>query len=455
MRTARLLLCCLPLLACVTTRSAARDGQRGPVLFTVTHPSKPGASLSLMGTVHVERADFRFDRAVERAIDETGQLFVEIDTTPEVEHRLQAEVLRLGTMPEGQSAKDVVRSETWTAVERECTRLHLEVAKLGRLKPWLLGLTLSLLSMQQTNPGLRTDLGLDKRVLAMVRAAGKPITSLETADFQLALLSGGDAVEQDARLAGTLHGLTRPETAKTLFAAFEAGDLDTLERMVFETDDHSPAREAQMKRFWSDRNQAMFQKLDAAFGTPSHQLVAVGTGHLLGDLGLVRLFEQKGYRVARAHAEGPGAAWVAPWYLEKGDGFTLSFPGAPTRKAMPVGGAQSALTMWQGGALAYVIQVTRAAQLELASASDRQDVVEATVFQLAKGRKVVSSEVVDFLGHPAMHAVIEGGTPGVHLETYTLDANGVFFSLRAVSIANAPVPQGDFDRFFKSFQLAK
>ena len=189
-------------------------------------------------------------------------------------------------------------------------------------------------------------------------------------------------------------------------------DLQTLERLVFESDDQSAAHDAFMKRFWSDRNLAMFEKLEASFGTPSHQLVAVGTGHLLGDLGLVRLFEQKGYLVEHARAEGPGAAWVAPWYVEKGEGFTLSFPAAPTRKVTPIAeGAQTAVTMWQGGAFAYAIEVTSAPNLGKALDAQRQTIFKATVDELAKGRKVISSEQVEFLGRPALHAVIEGGTP--------------------------------------------
>jgi len=425
------------------------------VLFTVTHPDKPGARLALMGTVHLERADFRLDRAVEKAIDGTEQLFVEIDATAEVERQLQIDALRLGSLPEGQSVKDQLKPETWALLEKECTRLKLDPARLSKFKPWLLALTLSVVSMQQANPGMRQDLGLDKRVIAMVRAKNKTITSLETAEFQLGLLSAGDAAQQDARLAATLKGLSKPEKAKELFAAFEAGDLGTLERLVLESEDKSGEHEAFMKHFWADRNVAMFEKLKASFGTPLLQVVAVGTGHLLGDTGLVRQFEKAGYVVERAKAEGPGAPWVAPWETETGAGFSLSFPGKPTRKVTPLGNdAESTVLLWQSGTLAYAAEVTRAPNLAKALETKRAAVFQSAIDELAKGRTITKSETVDFAGRPALHVFIEGGTPEIHIETYAVDSGDVVYSLRAVSVGPAAaVPHEDFERFFQSFTL--
>jgi hypothetical protein len=69
---------------------------------------------------------------------------------------------------------------------------------------------------------------------------------------------------------------------------------------------------------------------------------------------------------------------------------------------------------------------------------------------------VISLEQVDFHGRPALHAIIEGGTPELHIETWALDANGVFFSLRAVSVGStAAVPHEDFARFFDGLEVVK
>lgn len=424
------------------------------MLFVVTHPDKPGARLSLMGTMHLERSDFRLDRTVERAIDSTDQLFVEIDTTPEVERQLQSETMRLGTLPEGQSVKDQLKPETWALLEKECTRLKLDAARLTQFKPWLLGLMLTVVSLQQANPDMRAELGLDKRVIALVRAKNKPITSLETADFQLGLLSGGDAALQEAQLTSTLKELAAPDKAKALFAAFEEGDLGSLEKLVLDDDDKDAAHEAYMKRFWVDRNLAMFDKLKASFGTPGKQLVAVGMGHLLGDTGLVRQFEKAGYVVERAKTEGPGAPWVAPWLTETGDGFSLSFPGEPTRKVTPLDNAESTVLLWQSGAVAFALEVTRAPTLAKKIATERTAILQSGIDTLAKGRSITKSETVELAGHPALHAIIEGGTPELHIETYAFEASGVVYSLRAVAVGGSgSVPQADFARFFKSFTL--
>ena len=454
-RNARLFLLCLPLLACVAPRSAIRPEERGPVLFTVTHPDKPGARVSLMGTVHLARTGYRLDRAVERTIDETEQLFVEIDSTPEVERQLQVDALRLGTLPEGQSVKDQLRPETWTRLQKACEQLQLDVAAVSKFKPWLLSLTLTLTAMQRANPDLRSELGLDKRVMSAMRARKKTITSLESPEFQLALLSGGDEAVQDLRLAATLEALEKGETGRKLFDAFEAGDLGTLEQVTLQRGSMRPEHEAFMKKVWTERNLAMFDKVKAAFGSTTPQVVAVGTGHLLGDTGLVRLFEQAGYVVERVKSEGPGAEYVAPWVTESGPDFSIGFPATPMRKVVPLAnGAESTLLLWQGGARAYALEVTRAPHLADVVAANGLAIFQSSVDVLAKGRTMKTSETVTFAGRPALHAVIEGGTPSIQLEAYVIAHGDALFSLRAVWSGDAAsLPKEEFERFFKTLEL--
>lgn len=455
MRIARLLLLCLPLLACVAPRSAIRPEERGPVLFTVTHPDKPGARLSLLGTIHIAPIGFRVDRAVERTLDEAEQLFVEVDTTPELEQRLQGETLRLGLLPEGQSVKDQLSPETWTAFEAACKRLQLNPAALTRFRPWFLGLTLTILTMQRANPNLRPELGLDKRAMAVVRAKHKPITQLESAEFQLGLLSGGDDTLQQQRLSTALQAVSKPELSQRLFTAFEAGDLGTLEQMMLEQNDKSALHEEYVKRFWTDRNVAMFEKLKAAFGSTTPQVVAVGAGHLIGDTGLVRQFERAGYVVERVKSEGLAAPATVPWVTEPLPGASVSFPGKPTHKTTPLGDdGESTVWMWQGGTKAFVVEVMRSPKFGKTGDAARVGLMEATVEQLAKGRTRTKSERGQLAGRPALHAVIDGGEPSLRLETWIIDSADTLYSLRVVWAGEPDgIPQAEFDQFFQSLKL--
>lgn len=455
-RFARLtLLLCLPLLACVAPRSAIRPEERGPVLFTVTHPDKPGARLSLMGTVHIAPEGFCLDRAVERTLDEAEQLFVEVDSSPEREARVQREALRLGMLPEGQSVKDQISPETWAAFEDACKRLQVSSTSLARFKPWLLGITLTVFTMQRANPNLRGELGLDKRALSVLRAKQKTITELESAEFQLELLSSGDAAMQEARLASALKSVAKPELADRLFTAFEAGDLGTLEQMMLEQNDKSANHEAYLKRFWTDRNVAMFEKLKAAFGSTTPQVVAVGAGHLIGDTGLVRQFERAGYVVERVKSEGLGAPATIPWVTDRAAGMTLSFPAKPNRATTPVGDdGESTVWMWQGGLRAFGAEAMRSPSLGKSGSPAREALIKSSIEQFAKGRTLTKSERSQLAGYPAVHAIIDGGESNLHLEIWMIDVNDTIYSLRAAWSGNASTaPRAEFDRFFQSLKL--
>jgi hypothetical protein len=320
----------------------------------------------------------------------------------------------------------------------------------------MIQLTLSVLNIQQADPSLRSELGIDKRVMATAHAAHTPVHSLESVDFQLDLLSWGDAQSQDASLASTLKELNKPSSINEMFTAWEAGDLPSLERLMVKPDE-AKARSAQFKRFWIDRNQAMFDKLQPHFATTHRGLVAVGAGHLLGEQGLVRLFERAGYVVERAASLGPGAAWNPPWAVVKEPGFEVSFPASPKRTATPLAnGANTTVWLWQTPSLAFAIEATFAPHLAEALATHRFDIFAPVVKALSAGRTVEKSEQVEFLGKPALRVLIMGGTPAATIEVIIVDDHDTVYSLRAVStLAAEHVPHADFERFFSGFSLPK
>ena len=62
----------------------------------------------------------------------------------------------------------------------------------------------------------------------------------------------------------------------------------------------SPAQAAEMReRLYDARNREMADKIVVMLAGTDPVFVAVGTGHLLGDAGIVELLRRKGYAIRR------------------------------------------------------------------------------------------------------------------------------------------------------------
>lgn len=60
-----------------------------------------------------------------------------------------------------------------------------------------------------------------------------------------------------------------------------------------------PAMVDQYKLMFDDRNLAWIERFDEIFDRPGTEFIAVGAGHLVGEKGLVKLLENKGYKVVK------------------------------------------------------------------------------------------------------------------------------------------------------------
>ncbi len=96
-------------------------------------------------------------------------------------------------------------------------------------------------------------------------------------------------------LASTLR---RTEKAKEYLqkmqTAYLTGDADTLLQLIYEQDAGPPSL---MKKLVDDRNVTMTASLEQYLKGKEPCFVVVGAAHLLGDNGIVKLLQNKGYRV--------------------------------------------------------------------------------------------------------------------------------------------------------------
>jgi uncharacterized protein YbaP (TraB family) len=144
---------------------------------------------------------------------------------------------------------------------------------------------------------LSSDDGVEAGLTEEFRAAGKPISGLETAHSQLMLFETLDPATQRALLTRAAEGAgDAVADVRALTDAWSRGDVAALENVINEDVDAVPAaREAII----TARNRVWSSWVKQRMARPGTVLVAVGAGHLVGSDGLPAMLAAEGVTVRR------------------------------------------------------------------------------------------------------------------------------------------------------------
>lgn len=278
----------------------------GPLLWEGT---RAGHRLTLFGTIHVpDERVLRLPPAVQAAFGRADRVATEIP----LDARTQAEMAGLLMLPPDQRLRAIIGEARFARLEAR-VRAAVEpraplvapalLGVLDRLKPW--AAMAQLASLEYLPDLLEGKQGLDARLYADARAAGKPVTGLETAAEQAATFEVFTAEEQVRLLESALEDVETPDgapTAATLVEWYLAGDAEKLASALTPSKD---ADAALAKKFETEvlvrRNHRMTERIEALRrDAPAESLfVAVGALHLVGPDNLPQLLKTRGYDIAR------------------------------------------------------------------------------------------------------------------------------------------------------------
>lgn len=266
-----------------------------PLLWKVSDSDN---AVYLLGSFHMLRpADYPLAQDVEGAFADAESLVFEL-SPEEMGPALSTQMLQAALRSDGKSLRDDLDAATWTKLEAYAGRNGMPMANLAALKPWFVGLTISVTEMMRQ--GLDPKIGLDAHFMEQARTAGKPASGLERGMDQITLLDGMDAVEQRQFLTEVLEQAEKgPGQTEKLHAAWRRGDAAMLwEEMAAEMKREYPRL---YQRINVDRNDNWVPKIEKRLTEASTDdtLVIVGALHLLGSDGVVEKLRARGYRVER------------------------------------------------------------------------------------------------------------------------------------------------------------
>jgi len=257
--------------------------------------SKGGHDSWLYGTMHVARPDWVIPGpAVSAAVRESRRVALELDITDaDIAQRLGA--------AQGPAGDETLPPPLAARLQAQARSACIPDTLRQALSPVMLALNLAVTAGRAD--GLDPAYGIDAFLALLGHQLGKTVSSLETPEMQIDMLTGGTAEQRvemiDKTLAELETGRTR-RMLKRIADVWSGSRLDELERYAswcqcMESEDDR----RDMRRMLDERNPAMAAQIAAWHDGGETVFAAVGSLHMIGPQGLPALLKKRGYRVER------------------------------------------------------------------------------------------------------------------------------------------------------------
>jgi uncharacterized protein YbaP (TraB family) len=246
-----------------------------------------------LGSIHLlKKENYPLPEPFEKAFQEAEVTVLELNPDSLSPARLQALTLAKGMYQNGKTLQTTLSPETYKLVDRRLREMGMAAALLNNFEPWLVGVTIATLKLQQL--GLDPNLGVDKYFFDKAKRDKKEILSFETAEYQLDRIDGLSPKLQEAFLLQTLKDwdLIAKEFDE-LVQAWTMGDAPSLEAKLFESFKEFPEIYAKLI---TERNRNWLPQVESYLRQDRDYLIVVGAGHLVGKDSLLQLLRAKGYQ---------------------------------------------------------------------------------------------------------------------------------------------------------------
>lgn len=252
------------------------------------------STVYLGGTFHLLRpSDFPLPAEFEEAYADSDRVFFETDISKMSDPGVLMQMIEKLTYGEEVTLRSVLSDEAYAALSGYLTSIGLPMEAVERFRPGFLTSTLEVLEFQKMGfEPTGVDIYFNERAVA----DGKPTGILEPLEAQFSFMAAmGQGYESEFILM-QLEGITELSAEiEVLIDVWRAGDADELDAIFIEEmrrDDPQNYESLIVKR-----NHRWMPTIEDLFRQAGTEFVLVGAAHMVGEDGLIRLLEDRGYRV--------------------------------------------------------------------------------------------------------------------------------------------------------------
>jgi uncharacterized protein YbaP (TraB family) len=276
----------------------AVDAAVGPRNGLLWKASRARHTIYLLGSIHLATRDmYPLPEHVEQAFRNSSMLVVEVDLNKMDQGKFQTLVMANGMYPPEDALWNHITADTKSLVFRFCHANGVNPQAFAKLKPWLAAMTTALVPAQMAKQEFVQ--GLDRHFLDQA-AQRMRVEPIESAEYQFRLRAGMPEAEQERSLRSALKGAGQgAEDFKQLQSFWLDGDAEKLDAYLCSSMQGDPEY---AKRIFSDRNRRMADRAEQCLNNGERCFVVVGAGHMVGKDGVVRLLQERGYKVEQVFA---------------------------------------------------------------------------------------------------------------------------------------------------------
>lgn len=242
----------------------------------------------LFGTFHLLcKEDIHFSDQLKKAVKLCDKIYMEMDMDDP--SMLLGSMLYMN-MKDGKKLEDLYTPEEYKRLQSYfADTLKMPIMLLQSAKPYFLVALLYPKMMECSDP-----VGLETELVKMAKEDKKEIRGLETMQFQASVF---DSIPYEWQAKELLKNIDSFSVYKkefdTMLGFYKDQQLDSLKDMIskseFSSDQYQDLLLNDRNKDWADQLKGIMKKQSV--------FVAVGAGHLVGDMGLINLLRKAGYKV--------------------------------------------------------------------------------------------------------------------------------------------------------------
>ena len=246
------------------------------------------------GTIHIlPISEFPLPDAFSTTYEKSDTIVLEAELPAPTDLAAQRKIMAAVAYEDGQSLKDDLSEETYGALNTYLSAFGATADQVASFKP---GMVVSMLVAMEAQRNQLAGEGVDAYFNQLAKRDGKTRDYLETLDFQIQMMANMGEGEEDRFISETLT--TLPELKELLTQTIKAwrnGDTEEINEYVVEKfKRESPVS---FNEVFTQRNANWVPHIEAMFGDEDQEFVLVGAGHLVGEGNVLKLLENKGYKI--------------------------------------------------------------------------------------------------------------------------------------------------------------
>uniref|UniRef100_UPI00384DC4A7 TraB/GumN family protein n=1 Tax=Paenibacillus gallinarum TaxID=2762232 RepID=UPI00384DC4A7 len=256
-----------------------------------------GNTVYLVGSMHIADDSFYPLRSeYEEAFAEADYLGVEIDISKAVDEEQQKLITNMGMYQDGTTLKDHVSKETYAKLEEILKQNGMEKNALDAYKPWVVETTIT--TLKTMTAGYEAAAGIDLYFIQKAMERKIPVLELESYESQLGMFDDFSKELQERNLKTALDDFDTLDVSVDQMADMWKSGND---EMLLEFTNSMAVEPEFYKAMLIDRNILMADNIDGYLKSDKKEeyFIVVGAGHYLGEHGVIKLLQDKGYTVVR------------------------------------------------------------------------------------------------------------------------------------------------------------